>query len=247
MLKEFVEFLAKIQTPTRPVTVEVEGQHYAVKVDGTLGEVIAKQDTRPCTEVLRLSTLSGIVEAYKQKVFGANEKTAFRVVDPFHVALESLTLDEFGKSDDFAIAEFSEPPIFTFGRFYEPEEFIIALISGFLRTANVESVLQLASQVGAGSFVGVTDDGISQEVTVKTGTVTKGTVPLPSGGIPLIPWRTFRDANPVESKFLLRMKGRKDALPLIALFEIDPTWKIGTMQSIVKYIKAAVPEAIVIA
>lgn len=247
MLKELVEYIAKIQTPQRPVTVEALGQTYAVRVDGTLGEVVELKDTRPTRSALVVSTLSGLVAAAKANVYGAKDGVAFRVRSPFDVSLESLTLDEFNGATVFARAVFDEKPIFEFGKFYDPEDFIIALISGFVRTDNVESVLRLVSQVGAGSFVGVTDDGISQEVTVKSGTVTKASVPLPSDGIPLIPWRTFRDANPVEHKFLLRMKGRKEALPQIALFEIDPTWKIATMQSVVKYLVQNAPDAVIIA
>jgi hypothetical protein len=77
--------------------------------------------------------------------------------------------------------------------------------------------------------------------------VTRSTVQLPAEGIPLIPWRTFRDASPVESKFLLRMKGVKDALPHIALYEIDAKWQLDTVNSIGKYLAAALPEIPLIA
>jgi hypothetical protein len=101
--------------------------------------------------------------------------------------------------------------------------------------------------IGAGTTVEVADDGMTQVVTVKTGAVTRGTVPLPSDGVDLIPHRTFREANPVEAKFLLRMKGVKDALPKIALIEIDPMWKLYLVGSIRKYLEEKLPGATIIA
>lgn len=69
---------------------------------------------------------------------------------------------------------------------------------------------------------------------------------MPSDGIALIPNRIFRDADPVEAKFLLRMKGVRDALPQIALFEIDPNWALYAVGSIRKYLEAELPGAIII-
>jgi hypothetical protein len=43
------------------------------------------------------------------------------------------------------------------------------------------------------------------------------------------------------------MKGVKDAVPHIALFEIDAMWKLDTIASIRKYLNDSLPEAIVIA
>jgi hypothetical protein len=93
----------------------------------------------------------------------------------------------------------------------------------------------------------VADDGVSQKVTASAGTVTKSQITLPADGISLVPWRTFRDVNPVESKFLLRMKAAKDALPTVALFSIDEKWKLDTVQAIAKYLGDALPDARILA
>ena len=92
----------------------------------------------------------------------------------------------------------------------------------------------------------VADDGVSQEITLKSGTVTRAGITLPADGVRLIPWRTFREAKPVESKFLLRMKGVKDDLPQIALFEIDAKWRLDTVDAIADYLKAELPTATII-
>jgi hypothetical protein len=70
---------------------------------------------------------------------------------------------------------------------------------------------------------------------------------LPAEGVPLIPWRTFREAAPVESRFLLRLQQVKDAPPNVALFEIDQKWKLDTVQSVAAWLREALPAATVLA
>jgi hypothetical protein len=247
MIKEALEYLTKLQTPLHPVTVEVEKQPYAVRADGTIGEPICKIDSRFIPTPLLTTTLSGLVEAYKAKYDKLGDRVAFQIASPFEVTLCDLDSDDYGKQRIYAIAKHVEEKPFKFDAYWESEAFLIVFRQGFLFTEDAAKVAQLCSTLTSSNAVGVADDGISQEVTTKAGTVTKTSVVLPADGVPLVPWRTFRDANPVQSKFLLRMKGVKDAVPHIALFEIDAMWKLDTIASIRKYLNDSLPEAIVIA
>jgi hypothetical protein len=244
---EALQFLLSRLKDVRPVTHEVAGQHYAVRQDGTLGEPVrelAPQFTKPA---LLLHTVSALVAAYKAGLDDLPTKeVAFNIKRPTYVALESIKADEFGLRHLYATAEHSEDAGFAFGRFYVPEDFLIAFRAGFYFNDWAEKVQRLCSTVTAESGVETADDGISQVVTVKQGAVTRSAVELPKE-IPLIPWRTFREVAPVESKFLLRMRGVKDQLPEIAIFEIDGKWKLDTVESIRHYINQQLPEALVIA
>jgi hypothetical protein len=246
MLKEALEYLAKLQTPPNPVTVKVGEVNYAVKADGTIGAVVAPVDTRLPRPTLRVSTLSGLVAAYKAKLDKLGARVAIVIRDPFIVALVDLDADEFGKVNEYATAIHAEEKPFKFDTWLEPEEFLLSFRARFLWNDNAVTIQQICSTIGAATGVAVSDDGISQEVTVKSGTITKSAVQLPADGIELIPVRTFRDANPVAAKFLLRMKGVKDSLPKIALYEIDPMWKLYLAGSIRKYLETELPEAIII-
>jgi len=246
MIKEALEYLASIQTPQRPVTHEVAGQPYQVLSNGTLGPAILKVDTRPARTTLEVSTLSGLVAAYKIAIDKLGTRVAVIIDDPFTVTLMDLDSDEFGLRQDYVIAKHSEEKPFPFDTYLDPEPFLLQFRARFLWNDNAVTIQQLCSTIGAATGVAVSDDGISQEVTVKSGTITKSAVQLPADGITLIPVRTFGDANPVEAKFLLRMKGVKDALPKIALFEIDPMWKLYTVASIRKYLAEQLPDAVII-
>lgn len=246
-----LEYLFDRMKAERPVTVNVSGQDYAVKNDGTVGEPIRELRPIPTIEnpTVEVKTLSGLVAAVNAGIDKLDPATvAFRVADIYTVEVVSLVADEFGRRHVWARARHAAETKFVFDKYYtNPEEFIIALRAAFYMNDDAVKVQQLCSAVGSGDAVSVTDDGISQEVRIIAGTVTKNTVTLPADGVPLIPWRTFRDATPVESKFLLRMRGVKDALPHIALFEIDAKWQIDTITSIVAYLEKQLPDVHIIA
>lgn len=247
MIAEALKFLAEIQTPKNPQTVVVNEQTFAVKADGTLGDVVRPLDLTWPKPALLLGSLSGLVTAYKAKAGKLGARVALHVVNHLQVDLIDLDENEVGKRLVYATAKHAPDTSFQFDTYMDPEPFLLKFRASFYFNNEAVKVQQLCSTVASGSAVAVADDGISQEVTVKSGTITKAPVTLPADGIPLIPWRTFRDANPVESKFLLRMRGVKDGLPQIALFEIDGRWKIDTVNSIRSYLAGELEEAIIIA
>lgn len=247
MIAEALKFLASIQTPRNPQTVEVGGQPFAVETDGTLGEAVHPADLSWPKPALALSTLSGLVAAYKVKVGKLGSRVALHVVSYLEVDLIDLDENDVGKRLVYAIAKHVPDTTFKFGEFMDPEPFLLKFRASFYFNDEAVKVQQLCSTIGSASGVAVADDGISQEVTVKSGTLTKAGVTLPADGVPLIPWRTFRDANPVENRFLLRMRGVKDGLPQIALFEIDGKWQSDTVNSIRSYLAGELSDATIIA
>lgn len=247
-MNQVLEYLFGRLKAERPVIENVAGQPYAVRADGTLGEPVrglAPQWTKPA---LLVATLHGLADIYRERLDGLDPaKVAFHIENYRTVRIVSLESDDFGERHLWAKASHAGDTKFVFGNYYKPEDFLIAFRSSFLFNEDAVKVQQLCSSVGSGDAVLVTDDGMSQEVQVKSGTVTRSSIALPQDGIPLIPWRTFRDAHPVESRFLLRMKGVKDSLPLIALFEIDAKWELDTVASIRNWIDKNVEGAKIIA
>ncbi|MFZ0662141.1 MAG: hypothetical protein WAM66_05570 [Acidobacteriaceae bacterium] len=247
-MREVLEYLFGRLKAERPVTHEVNGQPYAVEEDGTLGEPVrglAPQWTKPTLQVV---TLRALADAYRERIDGLDAAAvAFHISHYRAVQIVSLASDDFGERHVWVRAMHSAETKFEFGKYYEPEDFLIKFRSSFLFNDEAVKVQQLCSSVGSGDAVLVTDDGTSQQVEVKSGTVTRSAVTLPSDGVELIPWRTFRDAHPVASRFLLRMKAVKDHLPQIALFEIDAKWELDTVASIRGWIEKNVPDAKVIA
>lgn len=244
---EILQYLFDRLRDKRPVTVEVDGQHYAVRNDGTLGAPVrplAPQWEKP---VFRVATLSALAAAVRSKVDDFGSSVALHVVDYRTVQLVSLKADDYGQRHVYIEAKHDSECPFQFNKFLDGEDFQIGLRASFLLNGEAVKVLTVVANLESGQTISVADDGLSQKLEVKAGTVSKSSVTLPAEGIPLIPWRTFRDASPVESKFLLRLKQVKDDLPQIALFEIDQKWKLDTVNSISAWLKKSLPETEIIA
>jgi hypothetical protein len=239
VIKEALEFLAHIQTPKNPIITSIDALPYTVKADGTLGDLIRS----PVGSALEVRSLGAIMAAYRNRIDGLEpESTAFHVVDPLLVELIALELDEYGRRHVYARARHAPETGFEFGTYYAAEDFIIKFRSSFYFNEQAAKVQQLCSTLDAGSTVSVSDDGMSQTVVVSQGSISKASVTLPAEGVRLIPWRTFREAAPVESSFLLRMKSDKVNVPRIALFELDKKWEVETVHSIADYLAGLVSE-----
>lgn len=236
-MKEVLEYLFGRLKAERRTVEFVEGQPYALRPDGTLGAPVRELAPQWSSPTLEVSTLTGLSDLVRERLDDYDARCALHVVDHLTVHLVSLLADSYGHRHIYARARHTPDAPFRFGEWYAPEDFLIAFRASFLFTEDAVKVQKVCSTVGAGDAVLVADDGLSQEITVKSGTVTRGSVALPADGIPLVPWRTFPEAVPVESRFLLRMKARKDALPAVALFEIDARWKMQTMQSVAKWLR----------
>ncbi len=248
-MKDVLEYLFGRLKDKTPVTVEVGGQAYAVKADGTLGAPVRELEPQFDTPVFQVSTLQGLAGLVAANVddFDASQ-VGLNVANYRTVELVSLKADSYGRRHIFAVASHRQETPFKFGQYYDsPEKFLIDFRASFYFNDEAVNVQRLCSTVGAGEAVAVTDDGLSQEVVVKTGTVTKASVQLPVDGVPLIPWRTFREVSPVQSRFLLRMKGVKDGLPQIALFEIDQRWTLDTVNAVAEWLRTNITTVPVIA
>lgn len=240
--KVALEYLFGRLKDTRPVTTKVGDQDYAVKVDGTIGEPVrglAPQWDKP---TFRVATLTGFTAAVTAQIDDFPGSVAIYVADYKTVQLISTKADDFGRRHVYIEAKHETECPFTFNKYLAAEQFQIDLRTSFLLNDDAVKTLTVASNLESGQSISVADDGLSQKLEIKAGTASKAAITLPSEGIPLIPWRTFRDATPVESKFLLRLKQVKDDLPLVALFEIDQKWKLDTVQSIAALLKANVSD-----
>ncbi len=242
---QVLDWFLSLNKTDRPVTVDVNGNAYAVKTDGTLGDVV-----RPviplapvATPTLELSSLTGLITAFTVGVDGFSGKFAVHVESFDKVSLVSLEADQWGRRHVWARATSREVCPFKFGEYMEPELFLIQAQAAFFPLeGNYTNMLKLCSNLKAGSTVELADDGFSQKVVVNSGGVTHGEVELPPR-MGLRAYRTFREITPVESDFLLRFKAKKEALPEVALIPVDANrWKTDTCEQIFGYLKDRLPD-----
>lgn len=168
----------------------------------------------PVAEKLYLHTLTGLVDYIKSGADKFADKMIVEVQSPTNVHLYSKLNEK--RCREYLIEVDAMVPEFGFDRFYEQENFCIALQSKFVPNEDRELLLKFAG-------------------TVKTGLTSKGEALIPNPVV-LKPYRTFLEVDQPESAFIFRMK--EGCGVECAIFEADGgTWQIEAMQNVKSYLE----------
>jgi hypothetical protein len=189
----------------------------------------------PTPEAIKVHSLSGLVGYIKSQFDNTEsynyEKLMVHVVNPITVVAFD-PLDEEAQRATY-IAASAMVPEFRFGNWYDSEEFIIKLQAGYGVTDDLKTILKVVGNIKEENVANYGDDGVSQQVTAKTGVATVGNIKVPNPVI-LKPYRTFIEVEQPESAFVFRLQNG----PRCALFEADGgAWKIAAMARIRDYLK----------
>lgn len=130
---------------------------------------------------------------------------------------------------------------FPFGQFMPQEDFCIALQSMFVKTDIRDHILKVAGNVSSDQSQKLKDDGVTQEVTARTGVARLETIDLPNPVI-LQPHRTFPEVFQPESSFIFRIKdGGPGRGVMFGLFTADnENWKLAAIQEIKDWLETNV-------
>ena len=126
----------------------------------------------------------------------------------------------------------SDVPGVTIGNLMSQERAIVELQSLYGATPDRDYLLDLLSRIDVNEGVSSVDNGVTQEVNVRTGAVLKQATPV-RPIVQLQPYRTFLEVEQPVSDFLLRVS--KEGKP--TLFEADGgAWKLEAKRSIAAYL-----------
>lgn len=240
-----VSLFKQIQESARNTIENVSGRPYAtVNVNGV-------KDPEPDT--LEVSTLTALVDYLKTNVDAIHiDKTICHVVSPTKVNLLSALHGGFQQRSGYLEAN-ARVRRLDFNKFQDGEAFNIWLqscfvedpvfVDGQLRATDKGLILQYVGNVKTDAVQTVGDDGVTQEITVKTGIASVGNVRLPNP-VTLRPYRTFNEIQQPASQFVFRARSG----PEFALIEADNgAWENEAVLSIKAYMEKQVPGLHVIA
>lgn len=126
----------------------------------------------------------------------------------------------------------SDVPSITVNQEMSQERAVVELQSLYAVTPDRDYLLSLLSRIDVNQGVSSVDNGISQEVSVRTGAVLKEQQTV-QPIVRLQPYRTFLEVEQPASDFLLRLD--KEGRP--ALYEADGgAWKLEAKRSIAAYL-----------
>lgn len=199
---------------------------------GTFSRVSLNRVTEPVASKLTVSTLTGLVDYIKTNVDHLEGKLLIQVKSPEEVALYS-PLNADREREKYVSAEAILPNNVAYERFLDTERFNIMLQSAFVNNKDKEILLKYTGLIQDDAVKTIGDDGVSQQVTVKTGVASVGQAVVPNP-VTLAPFRTFPEVEQPESKFIFRMKEG----PSAALFEADGgAWRNKAILNIKAYLE----------
>lgn len=223
--KEALQYLVNLGEEKDPIVTLPQGT-YTKKNLERVCEVTAA--------TLKVSTLTGLVDYIKTNIDNLESKLLIQVKSYREVRLYS-PLNADRDRELFIQAEAMLPDNVEYGRFLDTERFNIMLQSAFVDNEDKKVLLKYTGLIQDEAVKTTGDDGVSQQVTVKTGVASVGQAVVPNPVI-LAPYRTFPEVEQPESKFIFRMQEG----PRAALFEADGgAWRNKAIIEIKEYLQEA--------
>lgn len=218
MIKEALEYIVKGFTAEK---IEIDGQIYSTQ---------PLQSVKKATpDPLVVRNLSGLVD-YLIYNYDKQPPVLIQVASPTEVNVYSTYNRDYNRNH--LIQATALLPKIAFERFMDMENFNILLQSCFVPNEDRAKLLSIVGNVKEEQVASFGDDGVTQQVTAKTGVATVGNVTIPNP-VSLKPFRTFVEIEQPQSEFIFRMQTG----PSAALFEADGgAWKLEAIQKIKQYL-----------
>ena len=225
MIKKALEYIVGLSCPAINV---IGGQTYSDKP-------LTRIAYNPKATQIDMTTLTSLVEYIKANIDTMADKMIVHMISPTRVELYSQLDDD--RERECMAGVCAQLPEFAYGKYYDHENFCIALQSKFIDDENRALLLKFAGTVEAGTVAQYGDDGVTQKATVKTGIASKGDAIVPSP-IKLRPYRTFHEVEQPASEFIFRMKQDGNGGVTCALFEADGgAWRNTAMENVKKHLE----------
>lgn len=213
--------------------VDVEGFTHIDK------DKVCRLFTPPVPEPLSVDTLSGFVKLLEIGFEGFKPQDSLVHVSAYDdVQLIADVSDKYGRRQKFVIAKAPKPErLFPFNSFITQEVFNINLRSMFVQTDALDELVALAGNIAKISELRQTDDGFSQEVSVKNGQHLVRTATI-KPRVTLKPFRTFLEVDQPDGDYIFRVKYDDEKGNTCALIEADAgRWKLTAMDTIKKWLE----------
>lgn len=228
---ETLEWLAKHGAP---FVNEMYGAPFSTK---PLHQVRVTRPTQEAIEFPNLSSLCAYIQYVIQEDSLELEEYGNQML---HVSAGANSVEVYSEPlgpertrTRYGVATFSAPKIHV-GDYIDVEDMILMLATKFESNKDSEALISLLSSLVATQEITKSDDGLSQQVSVREG-ITSDRVevnPIRS----LKPYRTFPEAGQVAEKFLLRLRNQGPNF-YAKLIEADSgMWKVEAIANIKKFI-----------
>lgn len=236
MLKEALEYIVSLKTPR---TYEVQNMTFASE-DLVL---LDKRPNRPgCIKLHSLDALISILKIEHQR--DEIQKPIFvHVISPTQVqAFTSYRADDLQRDQLYTVEAVLPQRKEGWMNF---DQMMISLRSQYIPTEDMKYIVELLSKVSDENSVQSNDNGLTQQVTVKSG-ISMAQKAMVRPRVSLTPFRTFVEVEQPTSEFLLRLRSAqegRDSEAAVALFEADGgAWQLEAKRNVAEYLRTGLQE-----
>ena len=234
MIKEALTYIAGLATQAeKPEILDINGKTYC-------NRNLTRYDKEPMADPIKATTLTSLVDYIKESREELRDRMIIQVVDATTVKLYSGLTKEREREELFVAVALL--PRFDYGTEYNQESFLVSLQSCFTGDGDRESVAVLASNITNMQQQTFSDDGISQQATIRTGITTKENAIVPNP-VHLVPYRTFLEVEQPGSDFVFRVSEGRGGEPTFKLVSADGgLWKSQAVENVKNYLIEALKD-----
>ena len=225
LTKDALQYIAELGVDAESTeVVEINGKTYANKP-------LTRYDKRPKANPIQAATLSSLMDYIENCSHEFPGRMMIHIESPKRVRLVSELDREREREVLFEVrAEVSE---FRFDEWYEQERFMIELQANFSENEDLKTVMKLAGNIEQKNEQTFSDDGRTQLAKMTIGVASKADVIVPNP-VTLIPYRTFREVEQPESRFVFRIGDKGE--PSFKIVEAEGgIWKNEAIEKIKEY------------
>ena len=226
----------RIQEDARPETMVIDGRLYTTRKVHPVHQPVPD-------EPLQVSTLASVADYFNLNPDMADLQRLFvRVVSPSEVRVEGALQPGFLERPVLMEAK-ALTPHHKYGQWLDSEDFSIWLQSCFCGPLALEEGVPVNSRAGVLKYIsrvvkraeaGVSDDGTTQAVELRTSVGSKAMSALPNP-VTLQPFRTFAEVEQPAGSFVFRVSDDKGLR--YRLDEADGgAWRIDAVQRITSWL-----------
>ena len=232
--KDALKYLVGLgEEGAKPEVLDINGKTYCTKS-------LTRYDKEEMAAPLAATSLTAMVDYIKNKYSEFKGDMIVQIVGPEKVKLISGLTKERDRECLFESSTNTNG--FRFDNYYDQEDFIINLQSGFQKNDDLALILQVAGNVENNATASYGDDGVSQKTTIKKGIASKVDVLVPNP-VFLAPYRTFLEVQQPLSAFVFRIGEGRDGSPIFKLVGADGgMWKYDAVKEIKNYLKEELEE-----
>lgn len=194
-------------------------------------------DDDPIIKPIESHTLASLCDYVKESADELDPHTTIQIVSPTEIVVFSPPRALDAQRNVYFRAT-ALVPQFSYDRYYDQETFALKLRSCFSKQGDVEKLIFAASNICQVNDAEFSDDGISQQASIRTGVVSKERAVLPSSPV-LHPFRTFSEVDQPGSPFIFRVKNgeTEKSGPMMKLEEADGgAWRLDAMNNIKEFL-----------